>query len=117
MDLRIVAIVIAGYAGGFFIGSILLRKILKLVDPRFNGRFGFRDIGVWIGLIEHVLIVTFVLVEEYTAIGLVLAAKQYVRSDKIKQKPSYYLLGTMLSVMFAVVFGLITRIVLLKVLQ
>ena len=117
MDFRIVFIIIAGYAGGFFIGSLLLRKILKLVDPRFRGRFGFRDIGVWIGLIEHVLIVTFVLVEEYTAIGLVLAAKQYVRSDRIKRKPSYYLLGTMLSVMFAVVFGLLTRIALLKVLH
>jgi hypothetical protein len=117
MNLQIVSVLVAGYAGGFFAGSLLLRTVLKLVDPRFKGKFGFRDIGVWIGLIEHVLIVTFMLVEEYTAIGLVLAAKQYVRSDRIKRKPSYYLLGTMLSVMFAVVFGLLTRIALLGVLH
>ncbi len=51
MNLHVVSILILGYAGGIFIGGLLLRAVLKLVDPRFRGKFGFRDIGVWIGLI------------------------------------------------------------------
>jgi hypothetical protein len=104
------AVILLGYVGGFFIGSLFLRAILRLVDPKLKGRFTFRDVGVWIGLTEHFLIVTFVLMNEYTAIGLIFAAKEYVRSDKIKQKPSYYLLGTLLSVSCAIFFGLTTRL-------
>ena len=99
-----------GYVGGFFIGSFLLKRILLFVDPSIKKSIkpGSRRIGVWIGICEHFLIVTFVLMKEFTAIGLIFAAKEIVRSDKIKEKPSYYLLGTLLSTSFAVLFGVLT---------
>lgn len=107
----------AGYGGGFFLGSYLLRKILRFVDPTLremvSAKVNFREIGTWIGLCEHFMIVSFVLVNEFTAIGLIFAAKELVRSDKIRERPSYYLLGTLLSTSFAIMFGLLTRLALL----
>ena len=107
----IIKILIIGFAyvGGFFLGSFLLRRILMLVDPSIKKDIkpNIRRVGVWIGLCEHFLIVTFVLMKEYTAIGLIFAAKEIVRKDDIKDKPSYFLLGTLLSVSFAILFGVL----------
>jgi len=109
-----IIIVLSGYVLGFIIGSVLLRRILILVDPsnKENFKNGFRNIGLWIGICEHFMIITFILVDEYTAIGLIFAAKEFVRSEKIKEKPSYYLLGTLLSISFALFFGIATKLLL-----
>ncbi|MFQ5839470.1 MAG: hypothetical protein ACE5HK_01955 [Candidatus Methylomirabilales bacterium] len=111
-----ILILLAGYGGGFLLGSYLLRRILRFVDPGLRDtvspRIDFHDVGTWIGLCEHFLIVTFVLADEYTAIALIFAAKELVRADKIREQPSYYLLGTLLSVAFAVLFGVLTRLAL-----
>jgi len=105
-----------GYIGGFVAGSYVLRRILLYVDPSLDEftkpKLDFGDVGLWIGMCEHFLIVTFVLVGEYTAIGLIFAAKEIVRAEKIREKPSYYLLGTLLSTSFAVLFGTLTKLVL-----
>jgi len=100
-----------GYVGGYFIGSVILRRILYKVDPTIKSDIKpeTQKVGKWIGACEHFLIVTFVLVGEYTAIGLIFAAKELVRSHEIKEKASYYLLGTLLSVSFAILFGLLTK--------
>lgn len=109
----------AGYGGGFLIGSLLLRRILLFIDPSIGNltksKLDFRDVGLWIGICEHFLIVTFVLMREYTAIGLIFAAKEIVRSEKIREKPSYYLLGTLLSTSFAVLFGVLISVALSKI--
>lgn len=99
-----------GYIGGYFIGSLLLQKILMIADPSIKKKIGKKDrnIGRWIGACEHFLIVTFVLMKEYTAIGLIFAAKEIVRSSKIKTNASFFLLGTLLSVSFAILFGVLT---------
>jgi hypothetical protein len=55
---------------------------------------------------------TFVLLGEYTAIALVFAAKELVRADKVREQPSYYLLGTLLNLCFAVLSGAFTRLAL-----
>ena len=75
----------------------MIRSILLTVDPelRITRKISKRDVGAWIGLCEFILIVSFVFLAEYTAIAIIFAAKEIVRSDKIKEKPSYYLLGTL----------------------
>lgn len=113
------AILLLVYVGGFFGGSLLLRRILRFVDPELRTlvrvHVDFHDTGTWIGLCEHVLIVSFVLVHEYTAVGVIFAAKELVRSDKIRERPSYYLLGTLLNVTFALTLGLLARLALNEV--
>jgi len=107
-----ILILFATYVGGYFIGSYFIKTILNFVDPSIKKDIDpkIRRVGRWIGACEHFLIVTFVLMKEYTAIGLIFAAKEIVRSKEIGEKASYYLLGTLLSVSFAIFFGLLTQL-------
>ncbi len=62
--------------------------------------------GAFIGTLERLLIVVFLSVGQYAAIGLVLTAKSIARYQKIvedKEFAEYYLLGTLLSVFLVIV--------------
>jgi hypothetical protein len=65
--------------------------------------------GFLIGLFETILIFVFVIEAEYSALAIIVAAKQYVRKDDIKDDPEYYLLGTMCNLAIAVLFALVAR--------
>lgn len=61
--------------------------------------------GRWIGLLERLLMMTFLVLDQFAAIGLVLTAKSIARYDRIskdQQFAEYYLLGTLLSTLIAV---------------
>jgi hypothetical protein len=69
--------------------------------------------GLWIGVLERLLIVTFVLAGEFSAIGFLIAAKSILRfSDKDVHHPrkqsEYILIGTLLSFCLALFSALIT---------
>jgi hypothetical protein len=49
----------------------------------------------------------FVILGEYTAIAIVFGAKEIVRSDDIKKNASYYLLGTLLNIVFSILSSLV----------
>ncbi|MCC4771645.1 DUF3307 domain-containing protein [Methanosarcina sp. DH2] len=66
--------------------------------------------GMNIGRIERVLLLTFVLLGEYSAIGLLITAKSIFRFEsKGRDDVEYILIGTLISFLSAVVIGLITR--------
>ena len=91
--------------------SVLLRTILLYVNPDLKGKITrsiqLRDVGTWIGLSEFILILMFVILGEYTAIAIVFGAKEIVRSDDIKKNASYYLLGTLLNIVFSILSSLV----------
>ncbi len=68
------------------------------------------DASAWIGILERILIVIFVLMSQLAAIGFLVAAKSIFRfSDAQKdgnKKAEYFLLGTLVSFTMAVVVGL-----------
>ena len=84
---------------------------------------GLADAGLWIGILERVLILTFVYTNQFTAIGFLVAAKsilrlidrpdpgrfqtneQYVFSAR--KHTEYVLIGTFLSYASAIITGLI----------
>jgi len=107
-------LLLVGYAVGFVVSSLLLRAILRFVDPELRPKIrlavDFHDVGTWIGLCEFFLVVSFVLVGEYTAIALIFAAKELVRADRIREQPSYYLLGTLLNISFALLTGILLKL-------
>ncbi|WP_414046460.1 hypothetical protein [Macrococcus equi] len=85
------------------------------------------NVGLLVGYIERLLILTFISLGEYTAIGLVIASKSILRFNDLKDdKPNhnlekidktseYILLGTMLSLLFGVILGLVLKnIILMK---
>lgn len=73
---------------------------------------GLAKAGMWIGLLERFLIITFILIDQYTAVGLLIAAKSILRfSDKenTQKKTEYVLIGTLMSFSVSFVIGLVTK--------
>jgi hypothetical protein len=70
-----------------------------------------KKIGLRIGLIERFLVIVFVAVGQYGALGLILAGKSLARYEDLKDKAfaEYYLLGTLLSFLFGVLGGLLVH--------
>lgn len=61
--------------------------------------------GRYIGVIERLIMLLFMAMQQYSAIGLVLTAKSIARYEKIskdKDFAEYYLLGTLLSTLFVI---------------
>lgn len=66
--------------------------------------------GRFIGTVERAIIIIFLFLEQYAAIGLVLTAKSIARYDKISKEKDfaeYYLLGTLISTLIAIVVSLL----------
>ena len=62
--------------------------------------------GAFIGFLERVIIVIFLAINQYSAIGLVLTAKSIARYDKIAHDQvfaEYYLLGTLMSTVIVII--------------
>jgi hypothetical protein len=127
----LIGVLIYAYPVGFLVGSIILRKILVFIDESYKKHIGgaginYRNSGFWIGACEHFLIVTFILVGQYTALGILVAARGILRIDmkpqdsKVSEKEkqdaidrvSYFLLGMLLSICFATFFGITTKLIL-----
>ena len=62
--------------------------------------------GAWVGTFERIIMVLFASLGQYAAMGLLIAAKSMARYDKISKSSAfaeYYLIGTLYSVLFALV--------------
>lgn len=62
--------------------------------------------GAWIGTFERIIMVLFASLGQYAAMGLLIAAKSMARYDKISKGSAfaeYYLIGTLYSILFAIV--------------
>ncbi len=72
---------------------------------------GLDKAGIWIGRCERVLILTFIITGQYTALGFLMAAKSILRftdKDEMTQKKTeYVLVGTLMSFASAAIVGVI----------
>ncbi len=68
--------------------------------------------GRIIGKSENILILTFILLEAYTALAIVFAAKAIVRKEDMERNSFYYLAGTMVNVTWSVVFSVAFKVML-----
>lgn len=70
---------------------------------------GLARAGMWIGFFERFLILTFILIGQYTAVGLLIAAKSILRfNDKernTQKKTEYVLIGTLMSFSISVLLA------------
>ena len=107
---------------GLFLLSIVLATVLvrrgtpwiggavpgqTLPESSSRRTIDFRSAGFWIGFFETLLIFCFVNAGEYSAIAIIIGAKEFVRKDQIKSNPAFYLLGTLMNVGIAVLFAAI----------
>lgn len=110
-------IIMAGPVG--FIIQLLTRKWTAELNPQDS----LPDAGRWIGILERILTITFVYINQFSAIGFLIAAKSILRvfdkPDKPGSEPTltkpfssrkhteYVVIGTFLSFAMAILTGLI----------
>ena len=106
-----IIVVLLGYVIIFRPGGIIVSKLIKPFAQTANVNAGIISGGKWIGYIERCLILTFILLHQYTAIGLLVTAKSILRYDD-RDVSEYVLLGTLLSFGISVFIGIIVSLVL-----
>lgn len=111
-------LVLAGYGLVLAPASALIKRMLNPWIEQLAA--GARDqsllnAGKMIGYLERVLILTFVLLDEFTAVGFILALKAAYRFKDTGSHPQaeYMLMGTFLSLAITLAVGLGVRFALL----
>lgn len=103
--------IITGYYFVMWPAGFFIAKITENWQNQINTE-GLTDAGKWIGISERILILTFVLINQFAGIGFLIAAKSILRFGEIKNKgqrkdAEYILLGTMISFILAILTGLL----------
>lgn len=116
VDLSLFLLTASVYGYVLLGGSVFIRKILNLnalgLPVNFGGRFsGSQQAGRTIGFLERAIILTLTLSGAYTSIAFVLTAKSIARYKELENKDfaEYYLVGTLLSTLLAILGGLFLR--------
>lgn len=92
------------------LGYIIGMATEKWRDAAEVNKEGLAKAGVWIGFFERLLILTFIISNQFAAVGFLIAAKSILRfSDKenTQKKTEYVLIGTLMSFAFAAIIGII----------
>jgi len=106
------AVIFAAYAltlglSGVLVRFIVLPRGMKAPKPPPDGpRF---DTSTVIGKCENIIAVTFVLLGQETGLALIFAAKSLVRSDQIKENPGFFLGGTLVNLVWALIVAVSAR--------
>lgn len=108
-DSRLLAI-----AAGYLVITWPLGMLIGIATKSWRDESGVNSeglarAGMWIGLFERFLILTFILIDQYTAVGLLIAAKSILRFNdherNTQKKTEYVLIGTLMSYATSVLLG------------
>lgn len=85
-----------------------------------EGSKSLKDAGKWIGIIERILALTFIFLQQWSAIGFLLTAKSVFRFGDLKdgtqqKKTEYILIGTLLSFAFSIAVGIFVHFIMIGV--
>jgi hypothetical protein len=106
-------------ATGYLLNIFLYPRFIALATQKWRvhvppERELLYKAGRWIGIIERILVFTFVLIGQYAAVGFLMAAKSVLRfgdlrESKDKGHTEYVLIGTLLSFGLALITGILLR--------
>lgn len=105
-----VLVVILGYLVCIKPANILIREVLVIskIESISDTSIELKNAGKLIGILERILVITFVILGKLEVIGFLIAAKSILRyKDTNTIKTEYVLIGTMLSFGIAMLMGLI----------
>lgn len=68
--------------------------------------------GRLIGKCENLLVVTLVLLEQFSALAIIFTAKSLARKEEIQKDPEFFLGGTLVNVVYSAMMALVARILL-----
>ena len=95
------------FAGGYLI-RYLTRNLTAGIERPGETAEQVENAGMYIGWLERFLVVTAILVQSPSMVGLILTGKSIARFPELKERfAEYFLIGTLLSIGLAVVGGLI----------
>lgn len=113
MNWIVVAILVGGYLILLGTSGIVVNYILsKISKEPISQKIGkeVRDTGFVIGKCENLLILTFMLLDAYTALAVIFAAKAIVRKEDMSKNTLFFLAGTMINVTYSIIIGLVIKI-------
>ena len=85
--------------------EVLTRNWRKKID---YDNYSLDNAGKYIGMFERVLILTFIIIGQYTAIGFLIGAKSILRfGEKERKQMEYVILGTLISLFIALFVGIL----------
>lgn len=93
--------------------GILIGQLTKQWRDKITDADSLANAGKWIGMVERIIILLFVLQSQYSAIGLLVAAKGIIRfneKDRPEIKTEYLVIGTLMSIAAAVITGLLIKL-------
>lgn len=94
----------------YILSGLLIKLFLEFLSGEKNPETDY--IGMTIGYSERLIIIVFVVLNQYTALGLIIAAKSILRfsndrsDEHVKKESEYVLVGTMVSLVLGVANGL-----------
>jgi xanthine/uracil/vitamin C permease (AzgA family) len=100
------------FPAGFLIGKATRKWQNEIAET--HKRNSLMDAGRYIGIFERILVLTFILTDNFSAIGFLIAAKSILRfSDKsesdARKQTEYVLIGTLMSFTLTILLGLLVR--------
>ena len=103
--------VIAGYLIILNPSAVFIRMMLERITNHFSSDGSLPLAGQSIGMLERVLMLTFILLDQFAGLGFLIAAKSVFRfgdlsASKDKKLTEYVMLGTLLSVSVTLFVGL-----------
>lgn len=113
------ALVAAGFVFNAKGGTMIVRKLLErypqIVPNGADHESPQYAMGRTIGCLERFLVFALILLGQWAALGLVIAAKSIARFRELSSQPfaDYYLIGTLSSLLVALGSGILARMVLL----
>ena len=109
-----ILMIVVAYAMILHPSAILMSLLLKRWQLSSFSNSSLPEAGKWIGYLERILILTFVITDNMEGVGFLLAAKSVFRfGDLNKAKDikttEYVMLGTMTSFAIAIIVGLLVK--------
>lgn len=95
------------FAGGYLI-RYLTRNLVAGIEKPGETPEQVKNAGMYIGWLERFLVVTAIVVQSPSMVGLILTGKSIARFPELKERfAEYFLIGTLLSIGLAVLGGLV----------
>ena len=87
---------------------------LESFRNKFNSKDSLENAGTYIGIFERLLVFIFIIINQFGAVGFLLASKSILRISKDsdeegRKKTEYVLVGTLISFFIAILIGLTTK--------
>ncbi|QED37049.1 DUF3307 domain-containing protein [Antarcticibacterium arcticum] len=105
------------FPAGYLIGKAT-RRWQDEIEPTYKMN-SLEAAGRYIGIFERILVLTFIITDNFAAIGFLIAAKSILRfSDKTetgaRKQTEYVLIGTLMSFAITILLGLLIRALILQ---